>query len=220
VRLDLIRIGFPPNHVHVAEPAVDCDEYTPGTKACLPTVLFFNRVVPYKNPHDLIRAFAIVKRKVPDAILQIVGCRGSHYEDKLRNLANGLGLDKSIEFHPFKYGLEKRDFLRSAWIHVLPSTKEGWGISVLEAAACGTPTVGYNVVGLRDAVSEGTTGFLVPHRAFASLGESIIRLIQNRNLRESMGQNARCYALKFSWDSTVERVIHVLEQAVRQVQDI
>lgn len=214
VKEELMRIGFFPENIFVAEPGVDSEYYTLGVKTKNPSILYLNRVVPYKNVDHLIEAFQIVKSKVPNAKLYIVGCRGTTYESDLQMLTKELGLVKAIEFHGFLSGETKRRFLQSAWVHVLPSTKEGWGISVLEAASCGTPTVAYDVVGLRDSIENDVTGLLVPFGDVDVLATAIIEIVTDERLRVQMSENAREWALQFPWDRTAKTALSALEYAM------
>jgi glycosyltransferase involved in cell wall biosynthesis len=105
-----------------------------------------------------------------------------------------------VEFLGFVSEEEKLELLQRAWIHVLTSPKEGWGISVLEAAACGTPSVASDSPGLRDSVRDGETGLLVPHGDVGALAEALARLVEERPTREAMGERARSWATEHEWD--------------------
>ena len=214
IKKELIEIGFNPERVFVAEPGVDYGYYLPGVKTEYPSILYLNRVVPYKNVDHVIRAFKMVRERVPNARLYIVGCRGTVYESGLRRLAAELGVLDSIEFHNFLVGEPKRKFLQMGWVHILPSTKEGWGISVLEAASCGTPTVAYNVAGLRDSVKNKVTGILVPFNDVGALAEATTEILADEQLRSQMSRNARKWALDFSWERTARGALSALEYAV------
>lgn len=214
VKEELVNIGLSEDKINVAEPGVDLELYTPGEKTEYPSVLYLNRVVPYKNVDHLVKAHRIVTNFIPNAKLFIVGCRGTKYEKYLKELVQELNLQNSVEFHPFVVGEEKRIFLQKAWVHVLPSTKEGWGISVTEAAACGTPTVAYDVIGLRDSVKDGINGFLVPYKNIKALAKNIIELLSNEELRKRMSEKAREEALKFTWDRTVATISDLIETIV------
>ena len=110
---------------------------------------------------------------------------------------------------------EKIRLFRRAWVHVLTSPKEGWGITNLEAAACGTPTVASDSPGLRDSVVDGETGFLVPHEDVQALADRIRALIDDDTLRERLGGNARRFAERFTWDRAAEETEAFLEAVVR-----
>jgi len=217
VKDELVRIGLSEGNISVAEPGIDLDFYTPGEKTGRPSVLYLNRIVPYKNVDDLIKAFRIVINIVPNSELLIVGCKGTKYENYLKKLARELNLSNSVKFYPFATGEKKRDFLQKAWVHVLPSIKEGWGISVTEAAACGTPTVAYDVIGLKDSVKHNVTGFLVPYKDINALAKNIVNVLSDEELRREISARAREEALKFTWDRTVTLINNTIEKALQSV---
>jgi len=214
VKDELVKTGFMPCNVNVAEPGVDYEFYRPGTKTEYPSVLYLSRVVPYKNVDHIIKAFVTVKLKVPGAKLFIVGCRGTNYELELKKLVNRLNMLDSIEFGNFVSGEFKRRLLQMAWVHVLPSTKEGWGISVAEAAACGTPTVGYDVIGLRDSVKNMETGVLVPFNDVNALTNAITEILTDEDFRIRMSRRAREWATRFSWERAAKKAFNAVEYAI------
>lgn len=211
VKEELINIGFSPSNITVASPGIDHKNFEIGEKTIFPSILYLNRVVRYKNVDDLIKAFKLAKEKVPTAKLLIAGCRGGGYELKLRKLVKKLNL-KDVEFYPFVVGDQKKKLLQSSWVHVLPSTKEGWGISVIEAAASGTPTVGYHVHGLRDSVKNGETGLLVPYRDIKSLAKEIEKLLIDDELRKRLSKNCVKWSKRFTWNMTAQQSLQVIEK--------
>ena len=96
----------------------------------------------------------------------------------------------------------------------MTSPKEGWGISIMEAAACGTPTVASRSPGLRDAVLDGRTGILVPHGDTAELADALAELLGNPGLRRRMGLAARTFAEGFDWGASARKMEALLEDRV------
>jgi glycosyltransferase involved in cell wall biosynthesis len=92
--------------------------------------------------------------------------------------------------------------MRWAWANVFPSPKEGWGITVIEAAACGTPSLASDSPGLRDSVRHGETGFLVPHGDVAELTARMIELSDTPSLVARLGEHARRFAEGLTWERT------------------
>ena len=115
-----------------------------------------------------------------------------------------LGLEDRVQMLGFLAEDAKVDLLRRAWVHVLTSPKEGWGISNIEAAACATPSVASDAPGLRESVVDGRTGFLVPHGDVGALSDALGRLLRDHALREQMGRQAREFAETFSWQSSAD----------------
>src|SRR5690606_35628933 len=143
----------------------------------------------------------------------IIAGRGDAADD-LRALRNRLGLEDVVAMPGFVDEEEKRQLFRRAWVHVLTSPKEGWGISNVEAAASGTPTVASNSPGLRDSVRDGETGFLVPHGDVAALARQLRRVLEDPTLRERLGAGARRFAERLSWDSAADRTERHLDEVL------
>ena len=95
----------------------------------------------------------------------------------------------------------KRQLFRGAWANLFPSPKEGWGLTVMEAAACGTPSLASDSPGLKDSVAHGRTGYLVPHGDPAALAQRMLELAADPTLVARMGQAARQSAEGWSWDA-------------------
>src|SRR3970282_1993092 len=110
-----------------------------------------------------------------------------------------------------------RAWLRRSWATVFPSPREGWGITNVEAAGCGTPTVASDSPGLRDSVQHERSGLLVPHGDVAALSSALRRVIVDDALRTRLGRGAREFAAQHSWDNTADRteahLLQVLEAA-------
>ncbi len=109
---------------------------------------------------------------------------------------------------------DKLELMRTAWIHVLVSEKEGWGISNLEAAACGTPSVAADAPGLRESVVDGVTGLLVPPDDPDALAAAMRSLIEDPARRDAMGREARRFSERFTWDAAADAFEDVLNRVV------
>jgi glycosyltransferase involved in cell wall biosynthesis len=144
-----------------------------------------------------------------DARLEIAG-KGDD-RDRLERLVAKLGLDDRVRFLGYITEREKRDLLRRSWATVLASPKEGWGISNLESAACGTPVVAADSPGIRESVVDGDTGFLVPGADVAAYAAAMRGLLQSPELVETLGSNARRFAESFTWDNAASQTIAHLE---------
>jgi glycosyltransferase involved in cell wall biosynthesis len=92
--------------------------------------------------------------------------------------------------------------MRTAWANIFPSPKEGWGITVIEAAACGTPSLASESPGLRDSVRHGETGYLVPHGDVEGLAARMVELADSPPLVARLGERARRFAEGLSWEQT------------------
>jgi glycosyltransferase involved in cell wall biosynthesis len=214
---DLGRRGFPEEEIAIVPNGVDLARFGPAStvdRFDAPTILYLGRLKRYKRVDLPIRALASLRNDGVAARLIIAGT-GDHARS-LRSLCDDLGLDReAVEFRGFVSEEEKVELFRRAWLHVLTSPKEGWGITNLEAAACGTPTVASDSPGLRDSVLDGETGFLVPHGDVTALAERIRRVLQDPALRDELGRRARHFATRFTWDRAAEGTESFLLRAAR-----
>ncbi len=217
-RADLVDRGMDPARVEVIHPGVDLEFFRPAaspTRAELPTFLYLGRLRRYKCVDLIVRAMARLAEEGTAARLVIAG-KGDD-EARLRELTGSLGLRDIVEFAGFVSEDEKRDLLRTAWANVLVSPKEGWGITNLEAAACGTPTIASDSPGLRESVIDRETGYLVPHGDIESLAGAMRRLATNVSVVERLGQRAIEFASGFTWDlaarSTLGHLVASVERA-------
>jgi glycosyltransferase involved in cell wall biosynthesis len=213
---DLVRRGFRRDQITVIPNGVDLEFYCPDpreTRFAEPTILYLGRVKKYKRIDLVVRAVAMLRAQGLGAKLIVAG--KGNAADSVRRLAAELGIAEALSMPGYVDENEKRSLFRRSWVHVLTSSKEGWGISNLEAAACGTPTVASDSPGLRDSVVHGTTGFLVPHGNVAGLAAHLRLILEDTALRERLSVGAHRFALEFSWDRAAQRT----EAHLRSVLD-
>ncbi len=127
-----------------------------------------------------------------------------------------LGLDRSVMFHGFVSEERKIDLMRSAWANVFPSPKEGWGITVIEAAACGTPSLASDSPGLRDSVCHGETGFLVRHGDVDGLAARMVELADSPALVARLGARGRRFAEGLTWERTAAETEQHLQDIISE----
>lgn len=207
--IDMAHRGFAPERVHVSYPGIDPEVFVPsGPEAPEPTLVYVGRLRRYKGVDIVIRA---VERLMKDGVsikFLIVG-QGDDAE-RLRKVALDLELGNRVSFRGFVSEEEKVRLLRSAWVNVYPSPKEGWGITNIEAAACGTPSVASDSPGLRESVLDGGTGFLVTHGDVDAWAGALRRLIEDGDVRKRMGSAAVEHARRFRWEATAGEIEDIL----------
>lgn len=193
-RQDLLDLGFKKvSLVHEGSDFLPLS--TLPQKRDTPTVAFSGRLKRAKRPDDAIKAFAIIKAKIPEAELWIFG--DGEFKHNLQKLAGN-----SVRFFGNMDNAERRALLTKCWVLMVPGVREGWGLNIIEANALGIPCVAYNVPGLRDSVRNQETGILVESGDIRALAENTLNLIENPTKREELGQSALVYAKKFDWDNT------------------
>lgn len=215
---DLAGRGFDERNITVIENGIDLDAYSPDHTLARyhePTALYLGRLKRYKRVDLVIRAMARLRDSDIPARLTIAGQGDAR--PALERLCDQLQLTDRVQFAGFVSDERKIELFRRSWLHVLASPKEGWGISNMEAAACGTATVASDSPGLRDSVRHEETGYLVPHGDVDTLAGSMRRILQDPVLRDDLGRNARAFAEQFSWDRSADmteaHLVRVLTRA-------
>ncbi|CAN5641306.1 glycosyltransferase family 4 protein [soil metagenome] len=212
---DLVERGFDARQITVIENGIDLDAYSPDHTLARyhePAALYLGRLKRYKRVDLVIRALAHLRDSGVPARLTIAGQGDAR--PGLERLCAELELGDRVAFAGYVSDEHKLELLRRSWVHVLASPKEGWGISNLEAAACGTATVASDSPGLRDSVRHEETGYLVPHGDVDALAGSMRRILQDPALRDRLGSNARAFAGQFSWDRSADRTEAHLERVL------
>ena len=209
-RDELLALGFRADRVVAVPNGVDEVFQPGGRRAAVPTVVCVGRLAPVKRQDQLIEAAVIAKQRVPDLQVVIVGegplmpvlearIAGHHAGDWI-TLTGRLGHDDLVSLY------------RSSWLVASASLAEGWGLTLTEAAACGTPAVATDVNGHRSSVVDGTTGVLVP---LERLGDALADVLLDHERRDALGRAALARARTLTWESSARGVLQALhDQAV------
>jgi glycosyltransferase involved in cell wall biosynthesis len=207
---DLVSRGIPRDSIRVIYNGVDSERLTPNPseRSKHPLFVYLGRLKKYKNVDVVIRAFAGLD--LPGATLEIAGT--GDYRAPLEGLVKSLDLGDRIRFLGFVPEDQKVHLLRRAWASALASPKEGWGISNLEAAACGTPVIAANSPGIRESVIDGETGFLVPQNDPQAMTAAMRGLVQAPDMVRVLGTAARRFAERFTWERAANDTISHLEE--------
>ncbi|MBN1434065.1 glycosyltransferase family 4 protein [Candidatus Fermentibacterales bacterium] len=223
-KADLVRRGIQQDSISVVECGIDTAHYHPvaGVTAAPGTMLYVGRLKRYKGIQYILKALSALARRGHDYRLVLQGT--GDYEGPLRRMAAGLeGLEGRVDFQGRVSEVRKLEWLTRAWVAVFPSEKEGWGLTVIEANACGTSVVASNSDGLRDSVRHGETGYLVPQAAaWAGLSESgrceelertLETVLSDPEHHSRMKPACLQWARRFSWDETGRRMLALIEKA-------
>jgi glycosyltransferase involved in cell wall biosynthesis len=205
---DLEQRGVARGHIQVIYCGIDSVGYSPetGTRSPYPLFAYVGRLKRYKRVDLIIQAFARLGDRA--ARLDIAGA--GDYRPALERLAASLDLGERVRFLGRISEAEKVSLMRRAWALAFTSPKEGWGITNLEAAACGTPVVASNSPGIRESVRDGETGYLVPHGDVEALTAAMSRLAATPDLVNALGAAGRRFAEQFTWErSATETELHL-----------
>ena len=218
-RDDLVARGLRGQDIRVIHNGVDVDFFRPDPAVSRfdePTFLSVGRLRKYKRIDHAIEAVARLKSRSRMVRLLIAG-KGDD-ESRLRQTVARLGVGDRVTFAGFVSEEGKRDLMRRAWATVQPSPKEGWGITNIEAAACGTPTVASDSPGLRESVVHDTTGLLDPHGDVDALANALERLAMHPVEVARLGAGAHQFAQGFTWERAADLTeAHLAEVAGKRV---
>ncbi len=228
----------PADKIRIVPPGVDLQRFHPLDQTAARTrvevppdhhlLLFVGRIEPLKGLETLLRAMALVADEhghgqwqphtCPGMCLAVIGGSPDADQDvemsRLKSLRQELGLDEMVTF----LGARDQDTLQyyysAADVVIMPSHYESFGMVALEAMACGTPVIASEVGGLAFLVKHGRTGFHVPDREPRQLADRILALIDDPQLRERLGRQAREYAQAYAWPKIADRILDVYAEVV------
>ena len=210
-RDELIARGLPAERIRVSycgidRPATDANTETPRK----PVVTYLGRLEAYKNVDVMLRAMALLSDRFPDARILVIGRGGA--QARLEALASELGIADRTRFTGFVTDEERDALLAETRVCVCPSEKEGWGLTVIEANAAGTPVVARDAPGLRESVRHGQTGFLVGEPSPRLFAERIGQLLDDDAISISMSRDALAWSKKFDWDIAAREMLEAIEE--------
>ncbi len=212
---DLVTRGFRREQIEVSYPGIDHAFYTVDSSVQRferPTLVYAGRLQRYKSLDVVLRALALLRDRGTGVRFHIAG-QGED-RGRLESLTDSLGLRDLVSFLGYVSEEDKRDLLRRAWVNVYPSPKEGWGISNVEAAACGTPSLASDAPGLRESVVDGRSGFLIPHGNVEQWADRIALLCGDSQLRERLAVGAIEHAARFTWEETADETESLIRTAI------
>lgn len=214
---DLVDRGFERDRITVSYPGIDHELCTPdpagpsAARSADPVIAYVGRLQRYKGLDAVLRAIGSLRAEDLTVRFVIAG-RGDDRE-RLETLARELGVEALVDFRGYISEEHKIDLLRSIWANVYPSPKEGWGITNIEAAACGTQSLVSDAPGLRESVVHGETGYLIPHGDMTAWVDRIRQLCEHPERLPQMAAAAIRHAARFTWDETARQMEALLLSA-------
>ena len=196
--------GIPRDQIEVNYIGVEQGVFEPGERAPEPTLLYLGRLKRYKRIELLLDAL----EAVPEAVLEIAG-EGDHREE-LEEEIERRGLGERVRTHGFVDEETKHRLMQRAWLNLTASSAEGWCLSVVEAAACATPSAALAVGGLSESIVHEETGLLAEDPE--ELAEHTRRLIADPALRDRLGQGALARSRELTWERTAARTLELLHE--------
>jgi D-inositol-3-phosphate glycosyltransferase len=186
-------------------------------------ILQLGRMVPRKGIDNVIRALPLINTPGKKVKLMIVGGESGEPNDELHRLqalVSGLSLEEQVIFAGRKDRTELRCFYVAADVFITTPWYEPFGITPLEAMACGTPVIGANVGGIKHTVVDGKTGFLVPPKHPGVLADRISLLVNNQRLLDNMGKQALEHVHQhFTWEKVADKMLNLYQDLIGNEED-
>jgi len=212
-RDELVGLGVDHHRIAVVHNGSEPALLPTVKRSAEPLLCVLGRLVPHKRVEHALETLRRLALELPDLRLVVVG--QGWWEDRLRTAAAEAGVDHLVHFAGYLEDGEKHAALAKSWVLLTPSLKEGWGLSIVEAASHGVPTVAYRSAGgVAESVHDGETGLLVDDDLDAFV-EATRLLLTDAQLRERTGNAARHRAKEFTWDAAAASFVAVLRTAAR-----
>ncbi|SCF33618.1 glycosyltransferase family 4 protein [Micromonospora mirobrigensis] len=209
-RRELATLGIDPQRVAIVHNGTPDMTIGPVPRSTQPSLVVLGRLVPHKQVEVALRAVAALAGELPGLTLTVAG--QGWWESQLRQTAVDLGVAERVTFTGFVTDIEKRELLASAWVALTPSLKEGWGLTIVEAGAVGTPTVAFRGAGgVEEALVHGETGLLADD--VDDFVAKVRHLLVDDAYRAAMGSAARAHAARFTWPVSGEKFAALVTRA-------
>ena len=196
-RTDLMNLGINDSRIVMNPPGVDRNIFHPAAKTLYPTLVYFGGMRRYKRPLECVFLVKNLLKRVDVIRLFIIG--SGPEEENMKKLMNELNMKNSVVFTGRISTEELSKIVASSWLNIHTSVTEGWGLSILEAAAAGTPTVAYEVPGVSDVIENGLNGLKIKDGDREALSEAALSILTNP---EKWWSSSLDVAKKYSWDTT------------------
>jgi glycosyltransferase involved in cell wall biosynthesis len=214
-RRDLVEYyRLPPDKLHVVLLGYDTARFVPavrGPSDAVPYALFLGNVMPHKNLLRLVEAFADAVAGIPGRLV-IRGWGRPVHVRALRERIAALGIGDRVDWGPYAADAGLPDLYRGARMLLLPSLYEGFGLTALEAMACGTPVIVSDRSSLPEVV--GDAGLFVDAEDRASIAAAIRRLFTDDALAKTHADRGLARAQLFSWNKTARAVRSILHRVM------
>ncbi|MEU4691607.1 glycosyltransferase family 4 protein [Actinoplanes sp. NPDC023714] len=206
-RNELAGLGVDPRRISIVHNGTPEACGGPVARTPYPSLVVLGRLVPHKRVEYALRATALLATEMPDLQLTVAG--QGWWDEPLRTLADDLCINDRVHFTGFVTEERKHELLGSSWLLLQPSLKEGWGLTIVEAGARGTPSVAFRSAGgVADAMSDGETGVLVADEY--EFFKAVRSLLLDAGRRTAMGANAATHAQRFTWEKAGEAFSQVI----------
>ena len=212
---DLIKEGYRKENIHVLSLGISSPKgLRIRNKENKPTIIYLGRINKQKGALDAIEAFYSIKKEIVNCQLWVIGSGVSDYITMLKKKIRDYKITDSVTFFGFVSEERKFGLLSKAHILIVPSVHEGWGLAVIEAASQATPTVAYNVSGLRDSVKNGETGVILRKNIPQALAKEAYLLLMDKKRYTQFQKNCLEWARSLKWANATRDSLKLIESFI------
>lgn len=208
-KCDLTRFGFKEKNIHIVSEGTGPILGEKEEKEKLFTLLYHGSLREMKRPIEIVRSFIKFEKQYPDTQLWI---SGSGNRDLLEKEIQAAGIGDKVKFWGRVSEEQKFELMRKAHVIGATSIKEGWGIVIIEAGKCGTPAIVYDVDGLRDAVVDGKSGYVVANNNSDEFADKLLLMAKNKDLYDTLAHGALKFNSELTFEKTVKQFVDLINK--------
>ncbi len=225
------KIGIFNKKTFVSNPGIDVDKFKPtkdvdkilhklGVKKGEELVVFVGRIVTNKKVDELLEIFSMMQRQRKKLRLAIVGKGPDYYLKHLKGYASKLGISGNVTFCGEISHADMPKVFSSAKLNLFPSHRDTFGLVNIESQACGTPSIAYDIDGVRDSIKNGKTGFLIPVGEKGSFAKKSVSILSSKKAYDKMSKDARLWvSKKFDINKNVIEINNFLISLRRRINE-
>lgn len=210
----LIDLGIPAASITVIPHGVTIKKPKVFKKEERLTIAYMGILSKDKGIEDALECFSLLKSRGDFNFWVIGKPESTKYAKKIEAYVDKLDLQADVKFWGYVSQNQKFNLLAKVHAVINPSSREGWGLVVIEAAAMGAPTIGYNVPGLRDSILDKKTGLICETNTPSDLAKNVIRLIKDQELYRAVSRNAVSWSRKFNWEKSVKMSLDLINRII------
>ena len=206
---DLVYLGIKSKNISLINPGVNAELFHRSIKTEHPSLVYFGGMRPYKRPEEPLYLLKELINEISDLRLTMIG--DGPYKNKLERLCVELGIRENVVFTGRISDSEEAKIVATSWLNIHSSVTEGWGISIMEAASAGTPTIAFKVPGVSDSVENGINGITVESGNRKELVCAALNILRDP---QKWWSSSIEVAKKYSWDKTGEMWETLIKEVV------
>jgi glycosyltransferase involved in cell wall biosynthesis len=214
-RDDLVRWGIPSSQITIIHNGVSQPPVTKREKEKRKTIMYLGAIAEDKGIYDAMKVFSILHNLDCDYEFWVVGKGERRIMDRLQKMADDLGINNNIKFWGYVDEQMKNELLTRAQVLINLSVREGWGLVVIEAAYYGSPTVAYDVPGLRNSIKNGKTGILVTKGSLEDVADKIISLLKDHEKYENLQKECIKWAKSLPWSQSTQKSLEFINKITK-----